>query len=76
MIYVIAFDPIKVLTFWALQNDLQSLSFVNATNVVGKKWPEILVKGPTSSFVIFILKQSLCKYILCNPPFAFHDIIA
>ena len=37
MIYVIAFDPIKILTCWALQNDRQNLSFVKATNVVGKK---------------------------------------
>ena len=37
MIYVIAFDPIKSLTCWALQNDHQNLSFVKATNVVGEK---------------------------------------
>ena len=37
MIYIIAFDPIKILTCWALQNDRQNLSFVKATNVVGKK---------------------------------------
>ena len=37
MIYVIAFDPIKILTCWALQNDHQNLSFVKATNVVGEK---------------------------------------
>ena len=35
--FVIAFDPIKILTCWALQNDCQNLSFVKATNVVGKK---------------------------------------
>ena len=37
MIYVVAFDPIKILTCWALKNDRQNLSFVKATNVVGKK---------------------------------------
>jgi len=37
VIYVIAFDPIKILTCWAHQNDRQNLSFVKATNVVGKK---------------------------------------
>ena len=37
MIYVIAFDPIKILTCWALQNDRQNLSFVKANNVVGEK---------------------------------------
>ena len=34
---VVAFDPIKILTVWALQNDRQSLSFVKFINVVGKK---------------------------------------
>ena len=37
MIYAMAFDPIKILTCWALQNDRQNLSFVKATNVVGGK---------------------------------------
>ena len=37
MIYVVAFDPIKILTCWAPQNDRQNLSFVKATNVVGEK---------------------------------------
>ena len=31
------FDPIKILTCLALQNDHQNLSFVKATNVVGEK---------------------------------------
>ena len=35
--YVVAFDPIKILTCMALQNDCQNLSFVKAINVVGKK---------------------------------------
>ena len=58
-IYVIAFDPIEISACWALHNDRQNLSFVKATNGVGKKWPEILVKMPTPSFVIFVSKQSL-----------------
>ena len=37
MIYVIALDTIQILTCWVLQNDRQNLSFVKATNVVGKK---------------------------------------
>ena len=37
VIYVVAFDPIKILTCWALQNDRQNLSFVKAINVVGRK---------------------------------------
>ena len=37
MIFVVAFDPIKILPCWALQNDRQNLSFVKAINVAGKK---------------------------------------
>ena len=37
VIYTVAFDPIKILTCWALQNDCQNLSFVKAINVVGEK---------------------------------------
>ena len=37
MIYVVAFDPIKILTCWVLQNDRQNLSFVKSSNVVSKK---------------------------------------
>ena len=37
VIYVVAFDPIRILTCWVLQNDRQSLIFVKATNGVGKK---------------------------------------
>ena len=59
MIYVVASDPINIMMCSALQNDCQNLSFVKATIVVGKKWPEILVKWPTPSFVIFVSKQSL-----------------
>ena len=36
-VYVIAFDPIKILTCWAIQNDRQNLSFVKAINEVGEK---------------------------------------
>ena len=36
MIYVITFDPIKILTCRAFQNDCQNLSFVKAINVVAK----------------------------------------
>ena len=37
VIYDVAFDPIKIMTCCALQNDSQNLSFVKAFNVVGKK---------------------------------------
>ena len=36
-IYVLAFDPIKIKTLYASQNDCQNLSFVKDINVVGKK---------------------------------------
>ena len=37
MIYVVAFDPNKILTCWAHQNDSQNLNFVKAIKEVGKK---------------------------------------
>ena len=37
MIYVIAFDPIKIFTDWAHQNDRQNFSFVKYFNAVGEK---------------------------------------
>ena len=59
MIYVVAFDPVKILTYWTLQSDRQNLSFVTTINKLAKKWPEIPVKWLTPSFVIFVSKQSL-----------------
>jgi hypothetical protein len=35
--YVVAFDPMNFFLGWALQNDLQNLSFVKAINAVGGK---------------------------------------
>ena len=37
VIYVVAFDPNKILTCWAHQNDSQNLIFVKAINEAGKK---------------------------------------
>ena len=37
VIYVVDFDPIKILVGWAHQNDRQNLSFVKTINVVGRK---------------------------------------
>ena len=37
VIYVVIFDPIKILVGWAHKNDCQNLSFVKALNVVGRK---------------------------------------
>ena len=38
-----SFDPIKILSRWALQNESQNLSFVKSINEVANKWPEILL---------------------------------
>ena len=37
MIYVVAFDPIKILTCWGPQNDRQNPNFVKDDYVAGKK---------------------------------------
>ena len=37
LIYVLVFDPIKIQTSQALQNNRQNLSFLKDINVVGKK---------------------------------------
>ena len=37
VIYVVVFDPIKILVGWAHQNDCENLSFVKANNEVGRK---------------------------------------
>ena len=47
VIHVVVFDPIKISIGLAHQNDLQKLSFVKAINVVGKTWPETVLKCPT-----------------------------
>ena len=59
MIYVVAFDPIKIQTCLAPQNDCQNLSFVKDNYVVGKKRPEMVLKSPTNSFVLFLSVQTL-----------------
>ena len=53
-------NPNKIFTCLAHQHDSQNLSFVKTINEVGKKWPEMLVKWPNLSFVLFVSKQSLC----------------
>ena len=37
VIYVVVFDPIKILIYWAHQHDCQNLRFVKAINLVGRK---------------------------------------
>ena len=83
MIYVIGFDPIKIYTDWAHQNDCQisqNLSFVKFINVVGEKMTGNGRKCPTYSFVIFVSDHSLnqvlkCFTIDCYRSYGFHPII-
>ena len=56
---VVAFDPIKILTCWALQNDSQKLSFVTAIYEVGEKLARNTSKWSNPSLVLFISKPSL-----------------
>ena len=60
MIYVINFDPIGIYTCLALQNDRQNQDFVKEICVVGKKWPEMVVKWPNTKVVSFFYEQTLC----------------
>ena len=46
MIYVVAFDPIKIQTCLAPQNDCQNLSFVKDNNVIGEKMTRNGCKKP------------------------------
>ena len=64
MIYVIAFDPIKILTCWALQNDRQNLSFVKATNVVGKKMAGNTCKMAISYLCHFRFETEFIKFLV------------
>ena len=49
MNYVLDFDPIKMLTDEATQNDKLDLSFVKDVEVVAKKWPTMVLKWPFMS---------------------------
>ena len=59
MIYVVVFNPIKILVGWAHQNDRQNLSFVKAIDVGGRKMTRNTRKWPTPTFVIFVSDRSL-----------------
>ena len=61
-LYVVAFDPIKILTLKAPQNDRLNLSFVKDFYVVAKKWPEMVIKWPFMSqkiSVFFLTKLKI-----------------
>ena len=63
VIFVIAFDPIKIWINWALQNDCQNLSFVKDNKVLGQKMTTDVRKLANSWIVIFISKHSLRCFI-------------
>ena len=65
MICVIAFDRIKILTCWALQDDRQNLSFVKDDHTYDKK---MVRKGRTKVIYkgTFISKQSLGEFVYEN----------
>ena len=42
--FVVAFDPIKISTHYAPQNDRWNLSFVKDKRVVGQTWPDSVQK--------------------------------
>ena len=57
----INFEPIKIQTCYAPQNDRLNLSFVKDEHTNGKKWPEMVV---TRSFIKDIRFQSLFMWVL------------
>ena len=58
MIYDLAFDPIKIQTLYASQNDHRNLSFVKDINVVGIKM---------TRNVSFLTEQTLPRYVYLKP---------
>ena len=69
MIYVVAFDPIKIQTYLAPKNDCQNLTFVKDNNyVVGGKMTRNGRESPTYSFVLFL---SIHTLLLCNNALSF-----
>ena len=57
MIYVIGFDPIKIYTDWAHQNDRQNLIFVKAINVVVKKMARNGLKIVSFRIGLYLVKM-------------------
>ena len=57
---VVAFDPNKIYTHWAPQNDCLNLSFVKGTYAIAKKWPEMVKNG---CFWNFFFSYKIEKHI-------------
>ena len=74
---VINFEPIGIKTCLAPQNDRLNLSFVKDIHVVGKKWPEVVLKRPFSirKFWESPGSQSPSRYLLFCCLFGNHPLI-
>ena len=74
MIYVVAFDPIKILIGWVFQNDRQNISFVKDEHTYGKKMARngpktVIYKGTfvsNQSLLQLLLSQATNKSSICN----------
>ena len=62
MIYVIAFDPIKIQTHLAPQNDRQNQSFVKDIYVLGQKMIRNGRELAKRKSCPFLSRQSLCPH--------------
>ena len=63
MIYVVAFDPIKILTCLALQNVCQNLTFAKANSGVGEKMARNTCKMAISYLCHFRFETEFIKLV-------------
>ena len=71
MIYVLAFDPIKIQTLYASQNDGRNLSFVKDSNEVGNKVTRNGGKMTISKSCIFFNQTDFITNLHDNVPLYF-----
>ena len=65
---VMRFEPIKIQTRLAPQNDRLNLSFVKDENTVGeKKWPEMILNGHYLSCPIHFRSEFKIEIRMCHP---------
>jgi hypothetical protein len=64
VIYVLAFDPIKIWPLYASQNDRWNLSFVKDINVVGNKMTRNGHKVTISKICIFFNRTDFTFYLV------------
>ena len=58
---VITFESIRIQTRNELQNNRSNLSFVKDKYIVGKKWPDMVVKRPFISFYFLRVSQACAR---------------